>query len=81
MTKYLGLDFPVKYSSIKKGNVIPAGVEISIISLTIKEYTPEKTKQIRNAFRKLSFHIGYYSFYREHFEVSADGKETYGDSD
>ena len=81
LTEYLGLDFPVTHSSIEKGDVIPPGVEIPIISLTIEEYKPEKTKQIRNAFRKLSFHIEYSSFYKEHFEVSAAGREKYGESE
>ncbi len=81
LNKYLGLDFPVKYSFIKKGTVIPAGAEIHLISFTIEEYKPERTKEIRDAFRKLSFHIKYSSFYKEHLQVSADGTETYGVSE
>ncbi len=80
VTKVLGLPQGAIYSYVGKGGVFPAGEKVKIVSVSFreKENPKERIKQIRDAFRRLGFHIKYSSFYNEPFEVRVNGKTAFG---
>lgn len=81
LTRYLGLEDVVSYAFFDPTTVLSPGESHSLISIPIGTWTPDRTKQIRNAFRKLSYTIKYASPYEVIQVEKFCGRKLYGKSE